>query len=457
MTTTPFKNLPKGMVLMAIMGTSTWASTQDAAKQSDVDSLRKSMEALQKEVDQLRDEQIKQPSLSSTEASMTIFGRIQFDLWTFPDTDEAINVFENGDPTLNPRSRIEFRRARIGVKGKVVDDMIYKIEIDFGKPNKFAFKDMFIGFEKLPVLQTFLMGNQKRPYGLDSLNSSRYNIFLERPMVVDAFNLNARRFGLAIYGLSEDKAWNWRFGVFNQNDWSAVGDIQSYTVQPEFAGRLARTVWYDEPSGGRNYAHLALAGTLAFPDGSPSLGDGPNEARFRTRPEARSRTSWIDTGRIVGADRYYMGGIEGVLNLAKTQVGAEYMYSWLERNAGQESLQFQGGYIYVSHFLTQDFMPWSRKSGTLGKPSPTNNLGKGNWGAWQIAARYSFADFTNQDILGGQGNALTLGLNWWWNPRSRLQFNYITGRISDRSVDVSGTIYSQGDYQVLGLRVMIDF
>ncbi len=446
-----------GSTLPALLLSGALASAQEPEKQEEIESLKTSIDSLQKQIDELKRTQLAQPRVSSSEATMTLFGRIQFDFWTFPQTDDAIDVFETGDPDLGPQSRVEFRRARLGVKGKIVKDMIYKIEIDFGKPNRFAFKDMYIGFEDLPWSHTLMMGNQKRPYGLDTLNSSRYNIFLERPMVGDAFNLNARRFGIAATGLSEEKSWSWRFGVFNMNDWAEVGTISSYTVQPEFAGRVAHTPWFDEASGGRNYLHLAVSGTWAFPDGSPSEGDAPNEARFRTRPEGRSSKAWIDTGRISGTDSYAMMGLEALVNLGPTQIAAEYMHSWLDRNSGQEGLQFGGGYLYISHFLTGDFMPWNRKYGTLGMPKPIHDLGGGHWGAWQLAARYSFADFSDKDILGGQGNALTLGLNWWWNPKSRLQFNYIAGRISDRSVDVGGTIYSEGDYQILGLRVMVDF
>ena len=102
-------------------------------------------------------------------------------------------------------------------------------------------------------------------------------------------------------------------------------------------------------------------------------------------------------------------------------------------------------------------MPWHRKSGTLGRPKPFQDFDDGGWGAWQIAARYSYADFSDKDVFGGVGHSVTLGLNWYWNPNARLQFNYIAGRISDRNVDVGGQTYSAGDYRVLGIRLMVDF
>jgi hypothetical protein len=37
------------------------------------------------------------------------------------------------------------------------------------------------------------------------------------------------------------------------------------------------------------------------------------------------------------------------------------------------------------------------------------------------------------------------------------QLNYIRGEISDRNEDVGGTIYSEGDYEVVGMRLRFDF
>ena len=73
-------------------------------------------------------------------------------------------------------------------------------------------------------------------------------------------------------------------------------------------------------------------------------------------------------------------------------------------------------------------------------------------GAWQVAARYSYADFNSFDIFGGKGESLTLGLNWYWNPYARVQFNYIHGTIEDSSAPGIG-----GDYDIVGVRFMVDF
>ncbi|MCA8961493.1 MAG: porin, partial [Planctomycetes bacterium] len=309
-------------------------------------------------------------------------------------------------------------------------------------------------------LQTVLIGNQKRPYGLDHLNSSRYNVFIERPFVTEALNQDARRIGVASYGNSEDLAWNWRYGVFNMANVATEGRYVGDTLQPEIAARLAHTAWYDEESEGRNYAHFAVSGSIAWPDGNPSDPDAPNEARFRTRPEARTESRWLDTGRIADTEHYGIVGVETALNFGPVQVVAEAQQVWLHRSGPMRDLEFYGAYVYVSYFLTGEHMPWDRKSGTLGRPKPAKNFKLGHGlGAWQVAARYSYADLSDEDVLGGVGRAVTLAVNWYWNPNASLQLNYTFGDIFQRDVfsPTAGRDFRSGDYELFGARFRVDF
>lgn len=401
------------------------------------------------------------------DATMVVNGRVHVDNWSFPHLSPGANAFENGNKDLPVQDRIGFRRLRFGVKGDVWKNMLYKIEMEFAGGNKSEFRDAYLGFKDLPIVQRVLIGNQKRPYGLDHLNSSRYNVFLERPFVIEAFNQDSRRLGIAAYSYSEDLRWNWRYGLYNLRLVQDEGNYISDHCQGEFAYRLAHTPWYDECSDGRGYLHLGVAGTFADPDGftaeEVALKRADNEARFRTRPEARTVTRWLDTQEIPYADNYQLLGWETVFNVGAFQFCGEYQNIWLQRNDDLSELHFHGGYMYVAYFLTGDHMPWDRKRGTLGRIKPIEKFflvdrcggGHGHgWGAWQVALRWSYLDLTSGDVQGGVGDSLTLGLNWYWNAYARMQFNYIYGNIyKHRPVD--GETY--GDYQIAGTRFMVDF
>ena len=115
---------------------------------------------------------------------MQFFGRIHQDYWGFALAEPGVENLEVGDP----QDRFNFRRLRIGVKGDLNDNIFYKYEGEFAGGVDPSYRDAFIGIRDLPFLNTLIIGNHKRPYGYDHLNSSRYNVFIERPVVIEAFN-----------------------------------------------------------------------------------------------------------------------------------------------------------------------------------------------------------------------------------------------------------------------------
>ena len=383
--------------------------------------------------------------------SINFAGRIHVDYWAFPNSSPGINAFESGSSLISPQDRLELRRARFAAFGSLPGDMIYKLDFELSEASDPEFRDLYIGWDNNPLFGKLLLGNQKRPYGLDHLNSSNLNVMLERPLIVQAFNRNNRRFGLATHGLSEDEGWNWRYGLFNLREVQTDGVYASDHYQLEFAGRIARSA-YDRCDESR-YIHLAMAGNYAEPDGTPAPGREENQARFRTEPEARTDSTWLDTGVIDGADSFGILAVENVVNLGPLQLTGEYMNLWLDREPGFGApVHFHGGYLQLSYFLTDHYQPWNREWGIIGRVRP---LGGGAWSpGLQAAVRLSFADLSDDDILGGVGETITAAFNWYFTPRARLQFNCVYGEITDHE-PVDG--FTAGTFTTIGTRVMVDF
>lgn len=392
-------------------------------------------------------------------------GRIHLDAWQFPISSPGINAIENGNFAEDPENRTLVRRAHVGVRGTVPPDNIsYRLDLEFSGSDGGQIRDAWFGWDELPYLNTVRIGNQKRPYGLDHLNSSNFMTFLERPFIVDAFNRNSRRIGIASYGAAEDLSSNWQFGLFNMVNIQDTNQIVGDNAQLEFAGRRAHTVWYDESSGGRGYAHFALAGTQAFPGGDES----ENQAVFQSRPEARTEVDWLNTGLITGTTSYRLLAAESVINIGSWQLVSEWMHMWLKRDSGMSDIYLHGGYVSLSYFLTGEHIPWNRQIGIKSRVQPHENFfclddcdgcrGTG-YGAWQVALRFSTADFNDRDVQGGRGQNLTAALNWYMNANTRWQFNYIWGRIDDRrtTLDNAMTPIVSGSYQIMGSRFVIDF
>ena len=414
--------------------------------------------------------------------SWKLNGRVHLDNWNFTDTDPGINFLETGNPLDDPEDRWDFRRIRLSFSGTVPNNMLFRTQIDFNNPSTPEMKDVYLGFNGLPHNQTLLIGNQKRPIGMDHLNSSRYNVFAERPLAVEAFNEDARRLGVCMYGYSDSEMFNWRYGLFLLENISKDGRYRGDFDQGGIYGRLASSPWYDEISGGRGYYHFAISGSANTTDGNGTqdLDQNNNEARFRTRPEARSDSRWWNTNRILGATDYQQLGVESVLNIGALQITGEYFGNWVQRNAqggfNGDNLTFHGGYIFASYFLTGEHIPLKRTSGTIDRVKPFENFflvercrgrcGRG-WGALALAFRYSYLDLSDSDIRGGRGYSCTGGLNWYWTAYSKLQTNLVWGQIEDGGQGQSNggpdgttqplTAGVNGDYTTLGFRYMIDF
>ena len=168
---------------------------------------------------------------SSGNPTLRINGRIHLDHLSFIDDSPGIHFFENPATGIDPEDRFFFRRIRLRFEGDVTDNMLYRMQIDFNSPDTGEMKDMYIGFTDLPVFGTLLFGNQKRPLGFNHLNSSRYSIFIERALVVEAFNEDARRLGVAAYQVSDDQKYHWRYGAYALENMVQDGDISGDSLQ----------------------------------------------------------------------------------------------------------------------------------------------------------------------------------------------------------------------------------
>jgi phosphate-selective porin OprO/OprP len=95
---------------------------------------------------------------------------------------------------------------------------------------------------------------------------------------------------------------------------------------------------------------------------------------------------------------------------------------------------FFGGYGFVSYFLTGERRNYELGKGRFGRVSPLANFNpaRGDWGAWEVAARFSYLDLTDRDIRGGEQWDVTAGLNWYLFPNLRFMLNYVHFDVNDR-------------------------
>ena len=91
-------------------------------------------------------------------------------------------------------------------------------------------------------------------------------------------------------------------------------------------------------------------------------------------------------------------------------------------------------------------MNYKASKGSYSKVTPS-----GDNGAWQIAARFSSLDLSDEDRDGGEAESLTLGLNWFATPNIRFSANYIN------VLDVDGGPTAGDEPEVFQFRTQVEF
>ena len=338
---------------------------------------------------------------------------------------------------------VEFRRARIFFEGTVYERLFFRAQYDFAEGSP-AFKDVYMGLKGLGPVGSIQVGQFKEPFFLDEQTSSNYITFMERPLP-NAF-FPDRNVGVMAFNNLADKRMLWQVGVFRDSD--DFGRVFSNFSDTDWDTAVRLTglpVWSDD---GSRFVHLGAAYVHRF--------RGESE-RYRQRPEAHLTDRFVDTGTLPVSDTNVFGAelawIHGPFSLQ-----SEYTHSLVNGDNGQENVDFWGAYAQVSYFLTGEHRVYEPEYGRFGRVKPKANFdpSEGTWGAFEIAARYSYLDLDDRSVRGGKLSDVTAGINWHLFPNARIMLNYVHADVSGREATVNALpINGTGD--IVQTRFQIDF
>jgi phosphate-selective porin OprO/OprP len=340
---------------------------------------------------------------------------------------------------------------------------------------------MWFGAKELPFFDTIRIGQHKVPMGMENLGSDYHLTFLERSAGSDAFST-----------LFAPGIW-WSESLLNQS--VAVQTMVHKTQQMNFYtssfgdGNYASStrltwnpIYCDEGRElvmfGADYQwRTGNLGREIAPGGTgTTFGDSQDAMRFRARGDLRDAIG-IGSGNNLGGDasRYVDTGYfltqhvqtfmpEFLLIYGPFSIQAESYFVFAEamRNlyipgkavgAALGNGYFTSSYAEVSYFLTGERRGYDRRFGTYDRPvldengfaiKDINGNPQFNWGAWQIAYRYTYMDLNSGGLNGGQMTEHTVGLNWYINNMCKIQFQYAnTGRLVNAPA-VTGNVNSYG-------------
>jgi len=411
-------------------------------------------------------------------------GRTQFDaIWMSAQDNVQFGV--NGTGPV--RDGVNFRRARLEVDGTMYEVIDWWCEYDFFNTanvdptlpatqantiNVPAPTDLWVTFTHLPVVGNIRVGNQKPPISFEHLTSSRFLNFLERSFAFDAFigGLdNGFRPGISAFSTFAEEHGTWAIGIFkNQNQvfgWN-VGDGET-----DVTARVTYLPYYEHD--GRCLVHVGLGASHRDAD--------EDTLRYRARTLLRNGPAVLQT--VMADARMLASGEtllvpEFVMQFGPFLLQSEFFGVWAQDvffpiapTPGNPRVRrgtcfFPSYYVEALYFLTGEHRDYNRRTretnrqASWGRVVPYENffcvrdgcrglcLGRG---AWQVGARYSYADLVDNGVFGGVVHDVTLGLNWFLNGNMKVQWNYIW---EYRDLPV-GT--SNGQLHGFGMRLAYDF
>jgi phosphate-selective porin OprO/OprP len=335
-----------------------------------------------------------------------IGGRIQTDFSNFTesrDMKQEFGSFQNGS---------ELRRARMQIDGLVYGRVEYMIEYDFATGDAEP-KDVYVGLVDVPYAGTLRVGHFKEPFSLEEVTSDNYTTFMERALP-NAF-APSRNMGVMAFDAVLDERMTWALGAFRSSSDAFAEDQEDGGWAT--TGRITGLpLWHED---GRSLVHLGASASYRDPQGEAE--------RFRSRPEAHQAPYIVDTDNFMADDIARFGG-----ELAAVHGPVWFQGEFIDALANGEDPQrnFYGYYVQAGWFLTGEHRPYKRETGVIDRVRPRHSfLVDGGPGAWELAARWSSIDLDSGAVRGGQAHDVTVGVNWYLNPMTRVSGNYV---FSDR-------------------------
>ena len=332
----------------------------------------------------------------TTEKEIKFGGRIMYDMAVWENTTNDIAIQMSGT---------EFRRVRFYNAGKIYGNIKYKLQLDFAG-GRIAFKDVWMELNKLPIKGSLRVGHFKEPLRLEALTSSKYITFMERSLPIA---MSAERNSGAMYYATFGEKLSLQMGIFREGD--AFGNDKESTNNVNLTSRIAYLAINDD----NRLLHLGIANSIRKNSEKTYGFSTRGENHLGNKLTAVSFEN-VDNTNLLGGEFAYVNG--------SLFLQGEYLQATISEINETELSSYYG---QISYFLTGERRAYKNSLSGFGSVKPNNNYGENGWGAIELAVRLSSMDLTAANA--GTLEDVTIGINWYLNPNTRVMFNYVMGEM----------------------------
>jgi phosphate-selective porin OprO and OprP len=310
------------------------------------------------------------------------------------------------------------RAIETTMEGGVGKDVTYTMTLGFD--SGVSVNDAFItykGFKNTNIS----VGQVISPFCLENANSGKWIPFLERSLPVISYR--------PCMGIGANiSTWG------KQTSFTIASTTVPHGTNRDAAGIMHRSDKFTTTSRFvwapylRDNKVVQIGVSGVYGDNSPTFRDdslNTDGRRFSTRPEARARNtpSIINSGNMMAIRHYTVVGVEASGQTGPLLVQAEFLQTDITRK-DRPHLNFYGWYSQVSYMLTGETRKHKMNNASFGGVTP-----RCKYGAWEVAARYSMVNMSDEDIHGGKENNVAVSLGWYVNPNLKILTNYIYASI----------------------------
>jgi phosphate-selective porin OprO/OprP len=375
-----------------------------------------------------------------------LHGIVQFDSRTF---------FRDGGN--NGNDGFLLRRARPILSGTVFHDFDFNFTPDFGG-STVQILDAYLNYRYNSALQ-LEAGKFKAPVGLEALQNDRDLLFNERSLVTDL--VPNRDIGAELHGDLFGGAVSYAAGIFN-GDTDYNGTTVNTPLQDDKSGegRLFFQPWKNTTVGPLRGLGFGVAGSYLgnHPQTNSASGLTPGYTSDGQQKffSYNAGVNANGDGWRVSPQGFYFWGPLGILG--EYVISDQRVSSSPKKTADLQNTAWE---VTGSWVLTGEDSSYNGVT-----PLHPFNLHNGNWGAWQLVARYARLDVDDKAFTDGFASpsktangaaAWSVGLNWYLNRNVRADVSFSHTTFDGFTGKAAPGVVPAQDENVLFTRVQLAF